>query len=101
VEARDLVVGDVLEGKAGEGLAITGLSSRQEKLLVYNLDVEGCHTCAVHQYGILVHNKGKAEPRIFQADHPFLFLIRENSTGTVLFMGRVSNPSPATAPTRP
>jgi serpin B len=31
-------------------------------------------------------------PVNFHADRPFLFLIRENVTGSVLFMGRVSNP---------
>jgi serpin B len=32
------------------------------------------------------------EPVVFTADHPFVFLIRHNNSGTVLFMGRVTNP---------
>ena len=29
----------------------------------------------------------------FVADHPFLFLIREDTTGTVLFVGQIFDPS--------
>jgi serpin B len=31
----------------------------------------------------------------FRADHPFIVLIQENQTGSILFMGRVTNPSVA------
>ena len=32
------------------------------------------------------------EPKVFRADRPFLYLIRENKTGSVLFLGRFAGP---------
>ena len=31
-------------------------------------------------------------PIVFRANHPFLFLIREKTTGSILFLGRMLNP---------
>jgi serpin B len=34
-----------------------------------------------------------APPATFRADRPFIFMIRENETGKILFLGRVMNPA--------
>jgi serpin B len=33
-----------------------------------------------------------SSPPMFYADHPFVFVLRETATGSILFMGRVANP---------
>jgi serpin B len=44
---------------------------------------------------VMVLSAAPSEPPIpvFRADHPFTFLIQENETGNILFMGRVVHPS--------
>lgn len=33
------------------------------------------------------------EPKIFNADHPFIFIIQQKDSGNILFMGRLSDPT--------
>jgi serpin B len=35
----------------------------------------------------------KLPPPVFRADHPFVFLIQDDSTGNILFIGRMTTPS--------
>lgn len=37
--------------------------------------------------------KARSKPPVFRADQPFVFVIRDRKTGTVLFLGRVMDPS--------
>ncbi|MCE5229935.1 serpin family protein [bacterium] len=43
--------------------------------------------------GVVMTLTAVREPLMFRADHPFLFLIRDKSTGAILFMGRVMDPT--------
>jgi serpin B len=56
------------------------------------VDVNEEGTEAAAATGVAVAKSIAAEPKILRADHPFVFMIRENRTGSILFMGRVVNP---------
>ncbi|MBN2799467.1 MAG: serpin family protein [Deltaproteobacteria bacterium] len=56
---------------------------------VVRVDEEGTEAAAATA---VVTNELSMGP-MFRADHPFLFLIRDELTGSILFMGRVADPS--------
>lgn len=58
------------------------------------IDVNEEGTEAVAATAVVVRIKSAPPSRnILRADHPFMFLIRDNESGLVLFMGNVYNPS--------
>jgi serpin B len=78
---------------------LSGISS-QEKLYISAVihkafvDVNEKGTEAAAGTGVVVGTYGvEPAPAVFRADHPFLFLIRDNRTTNILFVGRVVNPA--------
>ena len=57
------------------------------------LDEKGTEAAAATGVGMMTTSMPPPEETvIFRADHPFLFLIRDTSSGAILFIGRVSDP---------
>ena len=52
------------------------------------VDEEGTEAAAVTVIATRKNGAGPAEKVVFHADHPFLYLITESSTGAILFAGK-------------
>jgi serpin B len=74
---------------AGDRLFVDRI--RQRAMIEVN--EEGTEAAAVTTISKTETSKEPRGAPSFRADHPFLFLIRENSTGLILFLGRVVDPS--------
>ena len=72
------------------GMAEESIFINQIKQGIYlNVDEDGTEAAAVTQTGVLGAMIG--ENGVFHVNRPFVFLIQEQSTGAILFMGKVTS----------
>jgi len=57
-----------------------------------DVNEEGTEAAAATGVTMKLTSFGPSETPVFRADHPFLFLIRDNHSASILFLGRVVNP---------
>jgi len=108
--AESLSLGDKLQQMGmvlafdPHGADFTGIGnppSRDEKLYIskvfhkafVRVDEKGTEAAAASATVMMRATALQMKVAEFNADHPFLFFIRDNATGMVLFTGRVSDPS--------
>ncbi len=58
-----------------------------------DVNEEGTEAAAATAVTMKLTSVGPTRIPVFRADHPFLFLIRDNHSGSILFIGRVMNPN--------
>jgi serpin B len=64
-----------------------------EHAALVEVDEKGTVAAAATSLAISCAAHETPPPSAFHADHPFIFLIRDNHTGTILFLGRIMNPT--------
>jgi serpin B len=57
-----------------------------------NVDEDGTEAAAATAIVMGAGGAPRAPEAVFRADHPFLFLIRDNVSGSILFLGQLTNP---------
>ena len=57
-----------------------------------DVNEEGTEAAAVTTI-IMSRESASPPPKLFVAEHPFLFIIQDDESGAILFMGRLSDPS--------
>jgi serpin B len=80
---------------------LSGISERQKLALgpvihkaFVEVDEEGPPTDPGRQPSFGAAEEPSPDQPVFRADHPFVFLIRDNHTGAIVFIGRLVTPGP-------
>jgi serpin B len=93
---------DVFDGEVADLSGMADLSGSSQNLYVggalhdayVQVNEEGTEAAAVTTIIVGITSESHEPPPVpFVADHPFLFLILDDRSGTILFMGHVSDPS--------
>jgi serpin B len=80
------------------GADFSGISGSGRNLFIQAVvhkafvDVNEEGTEAAAATGVAIALTSVPQIRVFRADHPFVFLIQDNRSGSILFMGRMSKP---------
>jgi serine protease inhibitor len=80
-----------LSGMSASGASELFLSDVFHRVFV-ELNEEGTEAAAATAVVAQIESTAASEPTYFVADHPFLFFLRDQRTGAVLFAGRVVDP---------
>ncbi len=87
-------------GQAFGGAAdFSGMTGRRDLFIsavihqaYVDVNEEGTEAAAATGVVMKLTSLGPDRTPVFRADHPFLFMIRDNASGSILFLGRVMNP---------
>lgn len=79
---------ELVDSPVGQNLCVSDIFHKS----FIEVNEEGTEAAAATAATILLRSAFSSTTIDFVADHPFLFLIREDLTGTVLFIGQVLNP---------
>ena len=88
---KDMFIGGVADFSGIDGTKQLYVSSVIQKAFI-EVNEEGSEAAAATG-AVMMMRSMPAPPEQFVADHPFIFYLRDKTTGMLLFQGRVVNPS--------